>query len=272
MKSSISIILILISCQIFSQTHRFIYDVSYKKDSTSNVLTIENYILDIDKSEILYYTRDFFIADSLISNNIPFPKHLKLNTSSIVSHKKGTNTFDEYDLIETTVLKLSKIETQTWKLTGEQKKIKDLVLQQATTNWGGRKWTAWFSADFPFQEGPYKFHGLPGLIVEIYDDQNNYKFELVKSENILKNTENQFIAMSKQMSIPVTWEKYNDIKLKYYSSPVNYLKNGNSGDQFYLNDGTVVKPNNYREINERLKQRIKKFNNPIDLGTSIKYP
>ncbi|MFL9832444.1 hypothetical protein ABS765_00205 [Chryseobacterium sp. ST-37] len=27
----------------------------------------------------------------------------------------------------------------------------------------------------PFQEGPCKFHGLPGLITELYDDKNNYK-------------------------------------------------------------------------------------------------
>jgi hypothetical protein len=37
-----------------------------------------------------------------------------------------------------------------------------------------------------------------------------------------------------------------------------------------LNDGTKVNPANRREINDRMKQTIKRFNNPIDLdGKSI---
>jgi len=36
----------------------------------------------------------------------------------------------------------------------------------------------------PEKSPPYKFHGLPGLIVELYDDKNNYKFELVQSVKI----------------------------------------------------------------------------------------
>jgi hypothetical protein len=75
-----------------AQTQRFIYDVVYKKDASSEVLTKENFHLDVypDRSE--YYQRDFFIADSLISNNIQFPKDAKLNTSTIVAHKKAKNS------------------------------------------------------------------------------------------------------------------------------------------------------------------------------------
>lgn len=272
MKNKLSLLLVLMAIYATSQTKRFIYDIQYKKDSTSEVLTKENYILDINKDEILYYVRDFFIADSLISNNIPFPKDLKLNTSTIISHKKGSNDFDEYDLIESTVLKLQTKDSQNWKLTDEKKVIKDLKLQKATCNSGGRNWIAWFTTDFPFQNGPYKFHGLPGLIIELHDDKNNYNFELVKSENISETSENQFIATSKQISVPITWEKYKDTKLKYYASPVNFLKNGQPSDQFYLNDGTIVNPKNYKEINERLKNNLKKYNNPIDLERAVVYP
>lgn len=260
---------------IEAQTHRFIYDVEYKKNSTQSVLTKENYLLDIDDVEAKYYTRDFFVADSLIANNIPFPKGQKLNTSTIITHKKSSDQYQEYDILENTVLNLESKENQNWKLSTDKKKVKEMTLQKATANWGGRNWTAWFSTEIPFQEGPYKFHGLPGLIVELYDDRNDYHFSLVKSQNINGTMKNQFIEMSKAMSVHVTREKYNATKLKYYQAPINFLRNqigeGNGKGDFYLNDGTVITDKNSRETNEILRKTIKQYNNPIDLENAVKY-
>ncbi len=255
-----------------AQTQRFIYDVSYKKDADSEILTKENYHLDVypDRSE--YYQRDFFIADSLIANNIPFPKNAKLNTSSIISHKKGNENFNEYELLENTILNLQTKDAQNWKLTNESKKVKDLTLQKATAHYGGREWTAWFAKEISVQEGPYKFYGLPGLIVELYDDKNNYKFELVKSTKVNHPVNNMFISMAKEKSVPTGWDKYKNTKLAYYASPINFIRNGAQGDQFFLNDGTKVTAENRREINENLKNNIKRYNNPIDLDKKIIYP
>ncbi len=50
--------------------------------------------------------------------------------------------------------------------------------QKATTEFAGRKWTAWFTEELPFQDGPYKFRGLPGLIVKLEDATQSHVFEL----------------------------------------------------------------------------------------------
>ncbi|MFN3773582.1 GLPGLI family protein [Cloacibacterium normanense] len=266
------VLIIVFNNYSIAQTHRFIYDVVYKKDSTSNITTKENYILDIGTKETKYYTYDFFVADSLITNNIPFPKEMKLNTSDIIVHKNNNNEFFQYDLLENTVLQLQTNDTQKWNLSQEKKNVKNLSLQKAITTWGGRNWTAWFAEEIPFQEGPYKFHGLPGLIVEIYDDKKNYHFELVRSEKI-KEEENQFIEMSEKLGIPITWEKYKTAKLKYYESPVNFIKNSaENSEQLYLNDGTIVNSKNSKEIDEQLRNSIRKYNNPIELDKVIAYP
>ena len=266
------VLIIVFNNYSIAQTHRFIYDVVYKKDSTSNITTKENYILDIGTKETKYYKYDFFVADSLITNNIPFPKEMKLNTSDIIVHKNNNNEFFQYDLLENTVLQLQTNDTQKWNLSQEKKNVKNLSLQKAITTWGGRNWTAWFAEEIPFQEGPYKFHGLPGLIVEIYDDKKNYHFELVRSEKI-KEEENQFIEMSEKLGIPITWEKYKTAKLKYYESPVNFIKNSaENSEQLYLNDGTIVNSKNSKEIDEQLKNSIRKYNNPIELDKVIAYP
>ena len=50
------VLIIVFNNYSIAQTHRFIYDVVYKKDSTSNITTKENYILDIGTKETKYYT------------------------------------------------------------------------------------------------------------------------------------------------------------------------------------------------------------------------
>lgn len=259
-----------------AQTYRFIYDVEYKKYSTQNTTVKENYHLDIESETVKYYPRDFFIGDSLVTNNLQIAKGTKFNTSHIIAHQIGSADYDYYDVLENVVLKLPSKNIQDWKLTNEKKKVKDLNLQKATTNWGGRSWIAWFTADIPFQEGPYKFHGLPGLIVEMYDDKYNYKFELVKTQKIIKPVKNTYIDYMLGNSVSVDDQKYRDSKLKYYDSPINYLRNSTqqtrSNDEFYLNDGTKVGQANSREVNERLKESIRKYNNPIELDKAIRYP
>lgn len=45
-----------------------------------------------------------------------------------------------------------------------------------------------------------------------------------------------------------------------------------SNEQFFLNDGTRVDATNLGEINKRMRETIKKYNNPIDLERKIIYP
>ncbi|VEH99878.1 GLPGLI family protein [Kaistella antarctica] len=189
MKIKLTLFILLFSFCTTAQTHRFIYDVEFRKDSTIQVTTKQNYHLDITGDEVLYYSRDYFTADSLTKNNIPFPADLKLSASTILKHKKGSSNFNEYDLLESTVLDLETKDVQAWTLTTEKKQVKEITLQKATTTWCGRNWIAWFATEIPFQEGPYKFHGLPGLIMEVSDDQKNYKFSLAKSENLKESAE-----------------------------------------------------------------------------------
>lgn len=69
-----------------------------------------------------------------------------------------------------------------WKLTQDTATICGYLSQKATCEYGGRSWIAWFSTEIPFNDGPYKFNGLAGLIVKIYDTRNHYIFELTSIE------------------------------------------------------------------------------------------
>jgi GLPGLI family protein len=80
-----------------------------------------------------------------------------------------------------------------WNILNDKQKIGEYNTQKATTEFGGRKWTAWFSTELPFQDGPYKFFGLPGLIVKIEDDQKNYSWVLQGNKKVKDYTEYSYI-------------------------------------------------------------------------------
>ena len=71
---------------------------------------------------------------------------------------------------------------QQWELTDELQTIQGYSCQKATCHWRGRDYEAWFTSEIPIRRGPWKFGGLPGLIVKISDAKKEYNFELVRLE------------------------------------------------------------------------------------------
>ena len=70
-----------------------------------------------------------------------------------------------------------------WEISNETKESDGYVMQKATTTFRGRDYVAWFTKEIPIPMGPYKFYGLPGLIMEIYDTDNIYHWTITKIEN-----------------------------------------------------------------------------------------
>lgn len=50
----------------------------------------------------------------------------------------------------------------------------------ATSEYRGRKWSAFFSPEIPIPEGPWKLIGLPGIILKACDEKNEYCYEAVE--------------------------------------------------------------------------------------------
>ncbi len=89
------------------------------------------------------------------------------------------------------VIVVEKIPELKWTLLPETKKLNDFLLKKAKMNFRGRKYTAWYLEDYPLKFGPWKFNGLPGLIVEIYDETKRYHW-IVKT---ITNCENKIIDL-----------------------------------------------------------------------------
>jgi GLPGLI family protein len=76
-----------------------------------------------------------------------------------------------------------------WIIDNDSKKtINNFECIKATTRFRGRDYIAYFTTQIPVSFGPYKFKGLPGLILEISNQEkdNLHRWVAVKIETIVK--------------------------------------------------------------------------------------
>lgn len=135
-----------------------------------------------------------------------------------------------------------------WEITNQVKTINNIKCNIAKAKIYGRNWEACFDENYPFPYGPYKFYGLPGIIIELKDDQDTYSYTLTSI-----NRKNIPINQTINKPILITKEKYFEIinELKYGGTLFNQLK---FEDQSQIN---IIKQN-------REKRRKAENNFPID--------
>lgn len=71
-----------------------------------------------------------------------------------------------------------------WKITKDTASFSGILCQKAMAYFKGRNWIAWYAPELPFQSGPWKLNGLPGLIVEAYDEKKEVVFQFAGLENV----------------------------------------------------------------------------------------
>ena len=71
-----------------------------------------------------------------------------------------------------------------WKIARDTLNIAGIHCEKATARFKGRNWIAWFDSAVPIASGPWKLNGLPGLIIEAYDDKKEVQFKFAGMENV----------------------------------------------------------------------------------------
>lgn len=62
------------------------------------------------------------------------------------------------------------LDEMNWEICDSTATILGYECVAAHTDYHGRRWTAWFTPEIPVSFGPWKFHGLPGLILKAEAD------------------------------------------------------------------------------------------------------
>lgn len=244
LKKLIILPVLLLGLMVSAQetANRFFYELTYKPKKDSAKIEKVMTTLDITKDKSLY--RDFTLVaqDSIlkveveamqkagvfkdISKSFKTPKFSEkiykfYPEMKIQYMEKIANGFTPQNIAYNEDVKFN------WSILSDKVKIGTYTTQKATTEFGGRKWTAWFSTDIPFQDGPYKFYGLPGLIVKIEDDGGNYSWELKgnkKIENFSDITYAETISGSGGKTLEMPREKFEKTFNEFKKDPFSSMR------------------------------------------------
>lgn len=153
-----------------------------------NLISINGYV---PKKIITKCTKSKSISKTIV-NSGPANKSDE-NTNTIHIYEKEKDSYESVNLEEKKNISITNIKNQNykiiedlpkmdWKLSkgAESKIISQFVCNKASLNFRGRNYIAWYTPYVSIPFGPWKFYGLPGLILEIYDVNNDYHWTLEK--------------------------------------------------------------------------------------------
>lgn len=216
--------------------YKVTYSLKYKFHPDQKDIFNDTRIVQIGKRNVKDYSDIINHFDSLATEQIRRGADSYSNVSGnpwpleIIRPIRGTTADLKYRLSILTFLDYSdSVPVIKWEfLPDEIESILDYECSKASCVFAGRKYTAWFTSDIPLPFGPYKFGGLPGLILKIEDSEHQYVWEAIGFENtnvpIMKYTYQD--GNDKRCSV-------SDVEktlARYFNSPIGFLIASMGGD------------------------------------------
>lgn len=261
----------------FAQTNRFVYQVTSKPDiNNKSDIKTENAYLDISAEKSMFYSENRIKRDSVMKANFQsggargFNREqmdgLRTNINYSIEKNKKDQKIIYKDRLGRDQYSYEEDRPLNWRILSETTKIGDYKVQKAETDFGGRKWTAWFTTDLPYQDGPYKFSGLPGLVVKAEDSTGDYSFDLMKNYKISDFPE--MVTFGNVMKVKRT--DYVKQQEKYKTDPASFMNSQRGGGgisaPMRIGGGGNQNPADMRKrMEERAKEEAKRNSNPIEL-------
>jgi len=111
-----------------------------------------------------------------------------------------------------------------WEIKKDTATILSYSCQKAITEFRGRTWEAWFTSEIPINNGPWKFGGLPGLIMKVSDSQQYFVFECTGIENLKEREPIKFYDLK---YADITRKNLDKLYRRLYNDRIAYnLTNG----------------------------------------------
>ena len=247
--------------------YQFTYLLTYQMDSTdADNIKSEEMMLTVGEKTSKFQSMNGYLRDSIVNDvkkmNIPTMEKIgmlgdlpKSNFKEIIFKDYANNSIVYREEVLRDYFEYKeKLHIFNWVIEEERQTINGYDCQKATTKYAGRAYEAWYTQEIPISDGPYKFNGLPGLIIRIYDTKHHYLYDLIE----VKKTADQKITSSKEKHIVTTPKGLSKVKRESFENVFSKLEQG--GVSITFND-----PSQKGEMRKIAKEKAAKKNNPIEL-------
>jgi len=131
-----------------------------------------------------------------------------------------------------------------WQITKDTLSFSGLSCKKATGKCNGKNWVAWFATAYPLPYGPWELIGLPGLIIEAYDEDMLIKFQFAGIENARDGEHERINDVTKRPdAMPGTF------------NPIDQLIGRDVGSAYFEN--TISLPQNAVKIDKKNLDKLK---------------
>jgi GLPGLI family protein len=274
MKNYFSFCFLLLTSFVFAQNQRFSYEYRSVPDfSKPNDTVVQTMRLETSPKGSSFYSYETSYNDSIrriqFEKQLEFGQNLNISQADGISRKryfkdKISKTYPKFEVFSHTSLGRDKLKVQEtrpikWQIINETESIESWSTQKAKTEFAGRKWTAWFTTEIPLQEGPYKFYGLPGIIVKLEDETKSHIFVLKEVKNMSEKFEIKNIADNKEVKASLT--QYAKLVKQHNADPMRTLRTAEANGQI---KSTPEIRANY-EKSQKTRQENRKNENPLEI-------
>ena len=248
-------------------SYKATYNLEYQEDSTDqNSIKSETVVLYLGEGVSRYSNLGKAVKDSLTETLDPSNKSMaefyrirSITPETDFPYKIFKNHNDNELILAEKVFKDKLKYKQTlnlmnWEIEQETKEVLGYKVQKASGSFAGREYEAWFSPELPFSDGPYKFSGLPGLILEISDVQNQYHFSLTSFQELEKPV---IRILNLDDYETVSQKELDQVRDDYNRDPIGTMQK--AGIRFGWSEEDEAKQR--KELTKKYKRR----NNPIEL-------
>lgn len=104
-----------------------------------------------------------------------------------------------------------------WILGKEEKNIGGVLCKNASTTFRDRDYNVWYAPSIPVSAGPWKFHGLPGLVFEVSDNEGAVEIYLIN----FKNYSDASYSFNPTQSSKISFKNYLKCKDEEWEERVN---------------------------------------------------
>lgn len=278
MKKISLFLLVFVVSFVFAQNYKVVYQVSWKPSKEKDSVYTDLSVLVIDENKSYFSGYNTYYSDSLKTNivdshisnskdgSLRIPDSKKSLFRKIILKNIASDSIIQEEKFYTTTFHIQSSCKPKWKLHNEETLILGYKAKKASTEFRGRKWSAWYATEIPISDGPYKFYGLPGLILKISDEKEDYIFEAKGITNGIVKLHYRHFGLPNPVLL--TEKKWFDFYKKYQKHPSIVLENLNTSSTTFVINGKEIDRDIKKEYDEREKKYLKDNNNEIELNSS----